>query len=190
MVQRDSKVETQAAFAVNLSRTGYASERPTSKHCVKTGHEQSNCFELIGYPAGWAARGGGYERGRGRSRGGRGGRGPAGRGRGSNTAYAAHTNADEQPTAEPQSSRPIIPSLSVEQVQQLLTLIEVPKIGGDTLSGNGLWLLDSGASCHMTGNLNKLSKVCDICPILVNMSNGQRSIASKQGMVRFNNNII
>jgi len=61
---------------------------PTCNHCGKTSHEEQNCFEIIGYPAGWIPRGGG--RGRGRGRGSRGGRVTAGRGRGRAAAYATH----------------------------------------------------------------------------------------------------
>ena len=89
---------------------------------------------MIGCPTEWTVRGG--ERGSGRSRG---GHGPAGRGRGSSITYATHTNADEQPTAEAESSRPVIPGLSVDQVQQLLTLIEEPKTAGVKLLANGDW---------------------------------------------------
>ena len=54
MVQRESKPETAAAFATNVSKTTqFQAGRPTCNHCGKTGHEEANCFELVGYPAGW-----------------------------------------------------------------------------------------------------------------------------------------
>ena len=93
MLQCDSKTETEAVFAMKAPRTGHISERPTYKNCGKIGHEESSCFDLIGYPPRWIARGGG--RGCGRGRGGRGGRGTTGHGRGSTVAYATHANADE-----------------------------------------------------------------------------------------------
>jgi len=74
--------------------------------------------------------------------------------------------------------------LTADQVQRLLSIIDAPKTSGEKLSSNGNWLLDSGASCHMTGDMKKLSRTYDIHPILMNMPNGQRSVASKQGMVK------
>ena len=50
MIQRESKSETAAAFAVYTSKTIQISNRSTCKHCGKIGHEEVNYFELIGYP--------------------------------------------------------------------------------------------------------------------------------------------
>ena len=66
-----------------------------------------------------------------------------------------------------------MPGLSVEQLQNLLTLIETPKAGSDKLSSTSEWLLDSGASFHMTRELSKLAQTYDDHPIIVNMPNGQ-----------------
>ena len=79
-----------------------------------------------------------------------------------------------------------MPGLSAEQIERLLSLIETPKPGYDKLSGKGDWLLDSGATCHMTGDLKKLNMVHNVSPILVKMPNGQNSLASKQGTVKLN----
>ena len=104
-------------------------------------------------------------------------------------AYAAHTGTDEQVAAEPDASRQATMGLNAEQIQKLLSLVKVPKTG-ENLSGNGDWLLDSRANCHMTGDVSKLSKINDIHPILVNMPNGKTSMASKLGMVRLNSKIL
>ena len=53
--------------------------------------------------------------------------------------------------------------------------------------GKSKWLLDSGASYHMTGELRKLAQ--DAHPIIVNMPNGQHSVATKRGMVQLNSNV-
>ena len=189
MVERDSTMETKATFAITLPRIGHYLQRPTCKHCGKTGPEESKCFEIIGYRDGWITRGGG--RGHGRGRGIRGGRASAGQGQEQNTTYATHTNADDHATvnAERTNRTLVIPGFTANQVQRLLSIIDAPKTSGEKLSGNGNWLLDSGASCHMTGDMKKLSRTPDICPILVNMPNGQRSIASKQGMVKLSSTI-
>ena len=55
-----------AAFVVTMSKTPPAQgDKCTCKHYCKYGHEEANCFELIGYPAGWFARGGVCGHGRG-----------------------------------------------------------------------------------------------------------------------------
>jgi len=41
----------------------------------------------------------------------------------------------------------------------------------------------------MTGDLNKLTKLHDIHPILVKMPNGKNSVANKQGVVKFYSSI-
>ena len=46
-----------------------------------------------------------------------------------------------------------IPGLSSEQVQCLLNLIDGPTGGYKKLSGNVSWMLDSGASTHMKGDV-------------------------------------
>ena len=69
MKGRDQRTEAAAGFVVTQvdRRTNWIS----CKHCGKLGHEESNCFELVGYSANWGMRGGRSGRGRGRS--GRGG---------------------------------------------------------------------------------------------------------------------
>lgn len=152
MIQRENKSEATVVFAVNTSKVACNSNRPTCTQCGKTGHEESNCFEFINYPANWSVRGGGH--GRGRSQCGRGGsRTTTGRGRGAAT-YAAQALAEEDRCDSSTSHKP---GLSSEQIEKLLSLIEVPKLGCDKLSGKSEWLLDSGASYHMTGDINSLS---------------------------------
>jgi len=54
IVDRDIKTENIGAFAVShVARPSLMQGVRTScRHCGKVGHEESNCFELIGYPAG------------------------------------------------------------------------------------------------------------------------------------------
>ena len=136
MTQRDSKTETTAAFAVNTSKITPNLDRPSCKHCSKLGHEESSCFELIGYPPRWIPWGAGS--GCGRGRGGRAGRGSAGRGRGAATAYMARVSGNETKLAETDGPKPTVPGLPADQIQKLLSLIETPKSGSKKLSGNGV----------------------------------------------------
>ena len=107
----------------------------------------------------------------------------------SNSLYGP-VSGNEIKQAETDGPKPAVPGLSADQIQKLLSLIETPKSGSEKLSGNGVWLLDSGASYHMTGDLKKLSKVRDIQPVLVGMSNGDNSIATKSGLVQLNSKIV
>ena len=77
-----------------------------------------------------------------------------------------------------------------EQVQKLLSLIETPKDNHERLSGKCDWLLDSGASYHMKGNLSLLSNIREIVAVPVGMPNGAISYANKQGSVRLNNKLV
>jgi len=50
---RDHHVEQVRAFAVR-ERFGTA-EKPMCRHCGKYGHDESECYEIIGYPASWGS---------------------------------------------------------------------------------------------------------------------------------------
>ena len=43
--------------------------------------------------------------------------------------------------------------LSSEQVERLPSLIDTPKLDYERLSGEASWMLDTGASAHMVGNV-------------------------------------
>ena len=54
MLKGDNWVKSVGAFAV----TGkVVTEKATYGHCDKYGHEESGCFEIIGYLPGWSTRG-------------------------------------------------------------------------------------------------------------------------------------
>ena len=119
------------------------------KHCGKFGHDEAACYELIGYPASWGARGRGCG-----SRGGRAGRSGrtagGGRGAGCEIAHAAVEQSEaagDSSSTQSEQQQIRISRLSSEQIQRLLSLIKVPNSGSDLLSGKDTWMLDSGASC-------------------------------------------
>ena len=82
-----------------------------------------------------------------------------------------------------------IPELSSKQIQKLLSLIDTPKSGCETLSSKTLWMLDSGASCHMMGDLSLIENVRDVRPIGVGLPNGKETMASKKGTVSLSKNL-
>ena len=84
-------------------------------------------------------------------------------------------------------SHHLIPGVSLNQVEKLLSLIEASKSRGDKLSGQDEYLLDSEARYHMTGDFGKLNTVY---PIFVGIPNGQNSVAHKWGRMVLNLKII
>ncbi|KAK2979620.1 hypothetical protein RJ640_020112 [Escallonia rubra] len=88
-----------------------------------------------------------------------------------------------------------LPSLTPEQIQRLITFLESSPSGTDSLVGKSLptthtWLIDSGASYHMTGNLNLFSSIWDIPPSPVGLPDGLQTNAIKAGSVSLADNII
>jgi len=78
---------------------------------------------------------------------------------------------------------------TAEQVQRILSLIETPKSVHEKLSGKEIWLLDSGASCHMTNVFCLLCEVVDIRPVHVTLPNGSEILAVKKGTVHLDSNL-
>lgn len=88
MKGREDRTRSAAAFTITHGEKAQPlTERGPCKHCGRFRHDESSCFEIIGYPSGW----GSYGKGRGRERGLRGGRarGSLGRGGGREAAYSA-----------------------------------------------------------------------------------------------------
>ncbi|KAK2999397.1 hypothetical protein RJ639_022660 [Escallonia herrerae] len=81
-----------------------------------------------------------------------------------------------------------LPGLTPEQMQRLITFLESSPSGTDSLVGKSLpptytWLIDSGASHHMTGNLNFFSSIWDIPPSPVGLPDGLQTNAIKASSV-------
>lgn len=53
MMDRDQSAENQVAFAT-MEHLGMT-EKPNCKQCGKYGHEEANCYEIVGYPASWSS---------------------------------------------------------------------------------------------------------------------------------------
>ena len=68
MTGRDNNQDTVAVFVVShQAKSQNSQEKPTYRHCGKYGHEENNCYELVGYPVGWSVQRGRSGRGRGRN---------------------------------------------------------------------------------------------------------------------------
>lgn len=174
-----TQLGTQARVATDRGKE----KQGTCGHCGKPGHEAKACYQIIGYPEWWG------ERPRGTDKGGSRGRGSFGRGKPSGGRLnAARVAADDVTNSE----RSGIPNLSEDQWATLLDMLNQNKGGDDRLSGKDIhvkWIVDSGASHHMTGSLNLLSDVCDLAPIPVELPDGAKVTALKAGKLQLGNGI-
>ena len=68
-----------------------------------------------------------------------------------------------------------------DQVQKLLSLIEPSQTGYEKLAGKSYWIIDSGASRHMTGELQSLERKTTVAPVPVNLPNGASVVAKLEG---------
>ena len=68
-----------------------------------------------------------------------------------------------------------ISRLTSEQVQRLMSLIDTPKNGYEKLSGELPWMIDNGASKHMTGDVNLIKDLKPIKPIVIDLPNGYQT---------------
>lgn len=148
----------------------------TCTHCKKSGHDVSSCFELNGYPEWWPDK---------RKTDGGNGRGkyaqPAGRGGVVRTNVAASVVSS---TATPQI-------FSADQWKALAGLFGNAKIPDDRLNGKfyNLWIVDTGANHHVTGDVTSLFDMQDISDCPVGLPNGATVVATKEGSVRLSNKI-
>ncbi|XP_010495818.1 PREDICTED: uncharacterized protein LOC104772963 [Camelina sativa] len=152
-------------------------------HCGRTSHTVDTCFELHGLPEWWIEKHGDTREGsrsdstRGRGRGSYRGRG---RGRSSSTSYRAN-NAQ----AFSEADLPNLPGVSKATWSAIVNLLKPDQTSGsDKLSGKHScvkFLLDFGASHHMTGDDDLLVDTHDIPRSIVVLPNGKHTYATKEG---------
>ncbi|KAG7578912.1 Integrase catalytic core [Arabidopsis thaliana x Arabidopsis arenosa] len=153
--------------------------------CGRMGHEASSCFKVVGYPEWWGDR----PRNRGDTRSSQGF--SAGRGRGSNpranvsqivTANAAAIDSSEITDSDRQG----LTGLSDDQWKIVKKMINTGK-ASDQLSGKKSdisWILDTGATHHMTGRSDLMMDIRDIASVSVLLPAGADVVSTKQGTVR------
>ncbi|XP_019085390.1 PREDICTED: uncharacterized protein LOC109126341 [Camelina sativa] len=77
--------------------------------------------------------------------------------------------------------------LSDQEWKKLKEMLNTRKAStNDHLSGKFFiesWIIDTGASNHMTGSLDFLSDVCDMAPMFIKLPDGRFTISTKQGTV-------
>ncbi|KAH9689145.1 hypothetical protein KPL70_015385 [Citrus sinensis] len=180
------------AFAVQAAQGSHENRDKTSvlcTHCNKTRHEASSCFQLIGYPEWWgerpkATRNAGRGRSNSRQNGGNNGRGRGGPARTNAGQVATGSNNPSGELTESAASG--LNSLSSEQWNTLLNLLNSQKDSNSRISGkrNSMeWILDTGASHHMTGNRKILCDIVSVIPCSIRLPDGNVTITNTEGTV-------
>nr|GMD96947.1 retrovirus-related Pol polyprotein from transposon TNT 1-94 [Ipomoea batatas] len=166
---------------VTLGRT--KKDGVTCVHCHRIRHDTSGCFQLIGYLDWWGVRP--QSNGRSASRG---TQQQTRRGKCAttrvNVAQATVGESPSQAVSMTNTEQTAIGGLSNEQWGALLAALSIHKPkANQRLSGNLPWIIDTGASNHMTGTLNHMVNVRTIEPCPIGLPNGDETYAAKQGTV-------
>ena len=93
-------------------------------------------------------------------------------------------------THEAEGSHSSVYGSTPDQVQQLLSLIETPKSRLQKFSGKKVWLFDSDASYHMTGDIEFLNSATDVDPIFIDLAYESVIYAVKRGSIELNPKLI
>lgn len=170
-------------------------ERPFCTYCNRMGHWKKGCFHIIGFPYGWDEN---RKGGRGRGRGGystRGGRGGYGRGNASSSAPpAARANTVQgsrnynagNATSSPTSPTQGLVGISSDQAQQIIDILK-PRLEGNT---SVLWIVDTGASNHVTNDISHMRNVKTIQNCPVGLPDGQTVNANQLGSVTLDGGLV
>lgn len=182
---RDRVKETRGeavAFAVNTGGTQLRGDSrgrgSVCTHCNKTGHDAGTCYQLHGYPEWWLEK---YGKGRGKPSQGGGvtssARNKVGNGRGAIVNTVSHVTSSSEGHA--------MTGLNKDQWDKLVRLLgekpEEARLTGKSCRDD--WIVDSGASHHMTGAVECLFDVHTVTPCLVGLPNGKLVIADQEGSV-------
>lgn len=187
------------SFAVQRSSHPSSKQRNDKVVCTNCnypGHDVSSCFQLKGYPDWWTGPRGKNSSGRGR-----GAASSSGRGKGVNfgVANAAQNASSNQSNTSvhlsSQDRSSLSPALNDEQWNTVINMLKSLAPNNDNqaekLSGMSLlvWILDTGASLHMTGDKSVLHDIHDIFPIPVYLPDGVLANAVQEGTVVFNDGL-
>ncbi|XP_019081951.1 uncharacterized protein LOC109124309 [Vitis vinifera] len=176
--------KTERPMCSHCKKTGHETSTCWSlvacPHCHKHGHDKNNCYEIVGYPEGWLDQNK-ADGGAGRSR------QQAGRGRGSARANAASSTVGASST---KSSTDQL--FTPEQWKALAGLIGNAQVPDNRLNGKfdtKSWIIDTGATHHVTGDLSWLFDTIALFECPVGLPNGESVVATQSGSVRLSNTI-
>jgi hypothetical protein len=155
----------------------------TCTHCNQSGHEIGGCFQLVGYPEWWGDRP--------KINGKNGGRGkpPQVRGRGGPVrANVVQSGGIGSVSTSLEGNNSGFSGLTNDQWQTLQTLLNNQAVApSEKMTGE--WIIDTGASNHMTGDLNVMCDVHNIESCPVGLPNGQHTLSTKEGSVVLDGNL-
>ncbi|XP_074299292.1 uncharacterized protein LOC141630360 [Silene latifolia] len=150
--------------------------RPYYDGCNKFGHTHARCFDIIGYPKGWRDRTrGGGRGGRGNSRGG---------GRGAGNSARVNDSAESQ-----EEYVTVLKEKWEAFVNHSKGSTSNTRMNGKT-EFEIFWLLDSGATHHMTGCYDLLENLQEIEPCMITLPNGKHARATKKGSAKLFDDLI
>ncbi|KAH7534036.1 hypothetical protein FEM48_Zijuj04G0195000 [Ziziphus jujuba var. spinosa] len=176
--------KTERPVCSHCKKTGHESSTCWSlvacPHCHKHGHDKNHCYEIVGYPEGWSDQN--------KADGGAGcSRQQAGRGRGSARANAANSTVGASSTKSSPDQL-----FTPEQWQALAGLIGNAQVPDDRLNGKfdtKSWIIDTGATHHVTGDLSWLFDTMALFECPVGLPNGESVVATQSGSVRLSDKI-
>lgn len=193
-VTQASSVSSSQQIMTNAQAAAvrFARNNSVCSHCGKQGHEVSQCFQVIGYPE-WWDKNAKPAAGRGMDKGGRGNGSDSqgGRGRGRGTGFRAYNTQADTPGEQELQQTQGIPNFTNEQWATLTQFVNSQKSNNSEKLGKKDKLvffgkdsrydiiIDSGASHHMTGEINLLSDVITISPVSIRMPEGSVTWATR-----------
>ncbi|GAA0152821.1 hypothetical protein LIER_11203 [Lithospermum erythrorhizon] len=154
-------------------------------HCRQSGHDNSSCFKLHGYPPWWEE-----QRQLGKSQPTRTGAAPAvhagpSREAGAPSIHVVLPAPESAVVGGVNSGHESLADLKPDQVWVLMNMICNQQT--DTMAGEfsfGSWILDTGASYDVTGSRSCLMAARDISSCPVGLPNGHSALATMEGRVR------
>ena len=185
-ISREKEINNEAASFVVQAKTGIKDRSAVCKYCNREGHDADGCFQLIGYPDWWGDRPKMSGSGRGRQIGGRGRGKMSGRGRNGARVNAAQV-IEEFTAATKDFATP--KGLTNEQwaaVMSLLNACNSESGSNEKMTGkeNFIWIIDSDATQHMTGNSSCLSSLNKILGCPIGLPNGEQVMTLQKGSIR------
>ncbi|KMS96735.1 hypothetical protein BVRB_8g200400 [Beta vulgaris subsp. vulgaris] len=156
--------------------SGPSNDRVCS-HCGVKGQVKEKCFELHGWPDWYQGRGrGGRSNGCGKS---------GGRGNFVGNVSSNHSGSGDVT----KSYRASTPTLSDTQFATLMAAVNLKHASSSPSSNlhgkmtDNDWIIDTGASNHMSGNINLFFDIHDISSSPMGLPNGKSTTATKEGHV-------
>ncbi|KAJ3688185.1 hypothetical protein LUZ61_017349 [Rhynchospora tenuis] len=109
-----------------------------------------------------------------------------------------HPGASSGMDNSKQKSQNSTPGFLYARVQQTKAILANSSVSGAGASNEKLhdrmqnlrWIIDSGASHHMTGNYSCIDDICDIEPTIVSLPNREQILAKHEGSVVLNEGLV